>query len=124
MPAHTPVAVLVCFQGDGLMMTETNGKAVERRCCMTATGLMEILAGNLFDVFILNMTAKAVSLPKFMIVAYASNIPTCLIQARDDAYMLTNECSVLTKCDEFNSDPTTTSIRYKPPERRDKQMDR
>lgn len=78
------------------MRIETHDKVVESQWSMTPQGLMVILPGNSFYVFMLNMTAKTVNLPSFMIVVYASIAPACIIHARvDKSNMLTDDGSFL-----------------------------
>lgn len=67
--AHTHAAVLVSCRGGGLMATETHGNVFERRGSMNRRGVIDILPGNLFYVYIINMTTKPLTLPKLMIVA-------------------------------------------------------
>lgn len=57
---------------------------------------MDILPEKRFYVYISDMTSKLVNFPNFIMVAYASSAPTCIIHARDDElHMLTDECSLL-----------------------------
>lgn len=59
---------------------------------------MDILPGKPFYVYVVNMTAKPVDLPKLMIVACALNSPTCIIHVRDyEPHMFTYECSIPTQ---------------------------
>lgn len=91
---------------------------------MTAEGVTDILPGNPFYVYILNLTAKPVNLSKLMIVADASSSPTCIIHAKDnEPHILTDEFLMPTKCDNWNYDPTINAVRYRPPKRYNMQLD-
>lgn len=60
------------------MTIEIDGNVVEGRCSMTTWGLMDILPGKPFYVYVVNMMANPVNLPKFMkfmIVPFASSSP-------------------------------------------------
>lgn len=65
-------------------------------------------------VYIANMTAIPVQLPKFTLLAYASVAPTCIIRAiRDEPNMLEGRGTIPTQGDNFYSDPIVTSVFYK-----------
>lgn len=66
------------------MTIETHGNVARCRCSMNARDLTDILSWKPFYVYIVNMKAEPVNLPRFMIVAYASSASTYTIQARDD----------------------------------------
>lgn len=66
-----------------------------------------------FYVYILTMTDKPFNLPKFMIITYASSSSPCIIHVRDyKLHKLTDECSVATQCEKFNSDPKINAVQY------------
>lgn len=67
--AHRQAALLVRCRGAPRMKIETHRSVVEHRCPMTAQGLMDIVPGKPFYVYILYMTAKAVNFPKFVVVS-------------------------------------------------------
>lgn len=95
-------AVLVMCQGSGLRTIETHANIVQEQCTMTAQGLMDILLENPLHIYILIMTAGPVNWPRIMIVAYASNASKCIICAKgDEMHRLTDECSILTQCENF-----------------------
>lgn len=65
---------------------------------MDVRGLMDIQPGKPLYVYIVNMKAERVNLPKFMKVAYASTAPTCIIHASDDEpHIMTDEDPISTK---------------------------
>lgn len=89
---------------------------------MSARSLMDILAGKPFYVFIPNLTAKPVDLPKLMIVASASNARSSIVHARDvDPCITKVRGRALLQCNATNS---VHLVCYQSPERRDEQMDR
>lgn len=56
---------------------------------------MDLLHKNPFFVNIVNMTSKSVSMPSFMIIAYASSVPTFIIHTRGgEPDMLTDDGSI------------------------------
>lgn len=60
-----------------------------------------------------------------MIVANKSSAPTRIVHVRDEEpQMMTNESLLPTQCDKFNSNPPNNAVWFKPPERRNEQMDR
>lgn len=71
------------------------------------------------------MTSKPAKLPKFMIVAYASSAPKCIICMGDyEPHKFEEEGSTATKCTKFIPDRTVKPFCYKPPEGRDELVDR
>lgn len=63
---------------------------------MTARGLMNILVGMPFHVYIANLISKAFNLQKFIIVSSESSVPSCIIQARyDELPMLQHDTCVI-----------------------------
>lgn len=92
---------------------------------MAAQDLMGILSGKPIFVSILYMKANPVNLPKFMIFAYVSSAPACIMHSRDGhPYMLKHEGDVSARCNNGSTDITLNAVRYKPQECRDEQMDR
>lgn len=89
---------------------------------MNLRGVENILPGKPFYVNIMNFTPKPVNLLKFMIVAYASNAPKCVVHVRvDKLFTMGSGSQVVMQCDLKN---TVNAVHYKPPERRDNQVDR
>lgn len=85
---------------------------------MTARGLLDILNGMPFNVYIANLIALPINLQMFMIVAYASSVPTCIIHTRvDELHMLTDEFPIRMQLYKLSSNPTKNDAGYKPPER-------
>lgn len=106
------------------MTIETHSNDFERQCSMTAPGVTDPLPGKSFRVYIVTMTAKPVSLPKFMIVAYESSAPACIIHTiEDDPHMLIEECLIPMQCDKFRSDRTIRAVSYKQLGRLDEEVD-
>lgn len=68
----------------GLMKIETHHNAVEHRCSMTVGGLMDNIPGKPVYIYIGNLAARSINLPKVMIVGFASRGPTCIMYARDN----------------------------------------
>lgn len=91
---------------------------------MTAQGVMDILPGKPFYVYIFNMIARPANLPTFMIFHYALNAPICIIHAQDDVpHTLTDEGYAVTKHDNGSTYHTVKAVRYKGQERCDEQVD-
>lgn len=91
IPAHAQAAILVNCRGDGLVKIETNGHFAECRCSVKDEVQWAFYRGKLFYVYIVNVTAKPVHVLKFMIVAYAPSVPTCIMHANEDEpHMLTD----------------------------------
>lgn len=76
--------MLVRYRGAAFMANETHEDIVERRSSRTLRGLINILPDKPFYVYIANQTAKPKHLAKFLIVAAASNVLSCIIDAYDD----------------------------------------
>lgn len=93
MPKFTRAAVCIRCQGEGLLLVETHFNIIERRCSIPARGIMDILPAVSFYTHIANMLAKAVSLPKHIIVALATNASLALYM--DEATSLTQWMSSL-----------------------------
>lgn len=86
---------------------------------------MDIIPGKPFYSCIVNMATKPGELQKFIVVAYESRAPTCIINARyDEPHTVTDERPITTQCDRFDSGPTINAVRYKPPKRLEEQSDR
>lgn len=123
--AYLQAAVLMSVQETGLMTFETNRNIVERRCSMTVRSLMGILSGKPFYVSVETLTAKTVSSPKFVIAGNVSSAPTCNTHTRDDKpYVLKNEGTVWTQCNNGSTNPIVNAILFKPRESQDEPGDR
>lgn len=84
---------------------------------MTARGLVCILQGNPFYLYIANLTAKPAKVPKFVIVRCVPIGPTGIIHAREDTpCMMEDEGPTPKQSDIFKSHPTTNAVRHSPPE--------
>lgn len=59
IPAYSQAAVLVSSCGAGIMTIKTHTYVVERRCSMSARGLMDILPGKSIYVYSANHMAKS-----------------------------------------------------------------
>lgn len=117
--------VLMCSQGARLMVIETHGNVVKRWCFITAKGLMDIFAGKLSHVYIINMTEMAVNFPKYMIVVYAFSAPAYIIHVADDEmYMLKNEGLIPTQCNHGKLALRQISFCSKPQKQQDERVDR
>lgn len=76
---------------------------------------MDILPGKPVYVYIANLTAKSVNLPKCMIVATAYNAPQCIIIANDDeSCTMENEGQASMQSD---STISVHALHFKPRER-------
>lgn len=123
--AYMKVAVLFRCQEAGIIQIETHCNIIGLRCFMTERGLMHILPGKPFYLYITNLKAKQTNLPNDLIVPSASNAPTCIIHAQDDEpQMLKDKGRVMMQCDKSSTDPTVKEVRYKPFQRRKKQVNR
>lgn len=86
---------------------------------------MDILSSKPFFVYILNMKIKPVRSLKFMMFAYASRAPACVMHSRDEKpYMLKNEGYFAMELDDKSIDPILNVACYKPQEHCDGQVDR
>lgn len=81
---YMQAAIFVICQGAGLMIIETQRNIVERRCYMTARGLIDTLSGKLFYICIPNLTGTCNILQKCMTAASRSPGLTFSIHARDE----------------------------------------
>lgn len=70
--AYLKAAVLASCRVAGPTAVETHRNFVKRRCFMTERGLMNILHGKRSYLYIQNLTAKPVSLPKCMTIVTVS----------------------------------------------------
>lgn len=101
-------------QGTVLMTTDTFDNVIECQCSMTARGLMYILPVKLFYIYILNMIARPIKWPKFMIVGHASSVPACCIHARDnEPYIVKNEGSISLQGNHWSTYLTVNIVCYK-----------
>lgn len=72
-PPSTPATVSVRCFGQEVLIVRTQSRIVKRKCLTAASGAMEILPGVQFYIYIANLLAKAVSLPRNMRVAAETN---------------------------------------------------
>lgn len=79
-----PPAVGIICQKEGLLLVATDPNIIEQQCSVTASGIMNILLGVPFYIYIANMSAKSVLLPKHMMVASATNVATCTVHVQSD----------------------------------------
>lgn len=84
IPAAMHAAVLVNCQAAGFMTNGTQDNVFERRCFTTVRGLMDILSGKPFYIYVIKMTPETVSLLKVVIHACAKSPQTCIIHVRDN----------------------------------------
>lgn len=61
--------------GQGPLFMESHPNTVEWKCLTAARGVMKILPGVRFYIYIENLLAKAVSLPKHMTLTLANDAP-------------------------------------------------
>lgn len=76
--------VSVRYYGQVVLLLETLAVIVERRCSMAERGVKEILPVVLFYIFITNLLAKLVSLPKHMLATSAMDAFVHAIHAWSD----------------------------------------
>lgn len=89
IPAYLQAPGLLSSRKAGLMTVETHRNVVEHKFPLTTPGVMDILSSKPFYVYMANLTAKPVNFPKFMTVASASNVPSCIIHTGDDMPCMT-----------------------------------
>lgn len=82
------VAVLVKCQWEGHLFVVTQHMAARRRCSMVERQIIDILFGIPYCNCIANLSAKAGSLTRHMIIASATNAPPCLVHARGDELII------------------------------------
>lgn len=117
--------VLLSFEGTGIMKIKTHYNVVERQPSMTPGGLLNILPGKPLYVYMTNLAARPINLPKFKIVTFMSNGPTCNVPTRDnEPHMLKYKTQIPTQCDKMKADPTVNAICYKPFAHYDRQVGR
>lgn len=83
---------------------------------------MYILPGKQFYVYIDNLTAKRVNLPKFMIVTSASCASSCIIHELNDEQCMMESGVQASK--QRDSTSSVHAVHDKPPERPNEQVDR
>lgn len=64
------------------MFVETHPRMVEENCLKALRGLMEIILGLRFVIYIANLPAKALALPKYLTVTLAANVLPSIIHGR------------------------------------------
>lgn len=75
----------------------------------------------MFYVYVMDLRAKPLSLPKFTILAFPGNAPKCIIHARnDETCMMGSGSQVWTQCDLTS---TLEAFQYRTPGRREKEVD-
>lgn len=122
IPSYSHAAVLVSCRGAGLMTIETHRNGVEYGSSTTARDLMDILPGKLTLRLYGKPDCKAGEFAEFMIVASASNAPSCMIRAHDDEPCTTEDgCQTSTQCQSTN---WVHLAQYKLPDLRDEQVDK
>lgn len=92
-PIHTTtqaVVLLSCKWAEGLM-EESQCKVVEHWCPITARGLMIILPGKPFHVYIRRLMATLVNLSGFMKVPFPSISTVCIVHAGGNELYIGNE---------------------------------
>lgn len=83
-PPFTQATVGVKCYGQGLVLLKSHPIIVGRKCFMAACGVMQLLLGVMFYIDMENLLAKAVSLPKYVIVALETNALPHIIDAQSD----------------------------------------
>lgn len=122
--AHMQATVLVFFQGTAPMKIEMHCNIVGCKFSLSGRGLMQILPGKSFQEYNVNLMAKQVTLTKFMIVAIASNAPTCIVDTCDYESPSLDTRQENTKQGNKNEDEySINAVHYESPERRDEQVD-
>lgn len=99
IPTYLLDALLVRSRGAGVMAMETHRYVIERRCFMTACGLLGVLPLKPFYVYTENLKAESMKLPKIMNVTSASNASSCNIRAhKHEARITEREGQALRQC--------------------------
>lgn len=99
------------------MKIETHGNVDECQCSVTTRGLIDILLEKPFYAYIAKMRTKPVNLSKFMVVAYASSAPACIIPARlVKPHVLKQDRPISMQCNSFDSDFIINAGQYTPSE--------
>lgn len=65
-------------------VVEIHPNIIERQCLINERGIMDIFSGALFYIYIANMSAKALPLPKHTIVASLTKGLICIVNAWSD----------------------------------------
>lgn len=85
---------------------------------------MDILPGKMFNIYITQLTARPLKLPKLKVLANVSSLPTCIIHMQDDeSYVRKNRGHASKPWNSVSNDPTVNVICFKPQERWDEQVD-
>lgn len=106
------------------MKIEIHCNIDKRQCPKTAQGEMDIIAVKPFYELTSSMTARPVSFPRLMILAFASSATKSIIHAKGvEPHKLKEKNLMPMQSDKFNSDPIVTATQYEPPERSGEQMD-
>lgn len=74
----TQEAVEIC-QETKFKTIETHCNVTKPRCSMLAQGVMNIVPGVALYIYIMILMPSPANHPKFMIIASATNVPTCFI---------------------------------------------
>lgn len=77
---------------------------------MTTQGLMDILLGKLFQVYIMNLMGRAVNLPRFMTVACVSIAPTGIIHVLHEEHCTMSSVGLVSTQYDFKS--TVNTVHY------------
>lgn len=80
----TQAAINVKCHGECLQVVETHLNVIERRCSTTERRIRDVRSGILFYIYIANISAKAVSLPKHMIVPLQTNSTRYIVCTEND----------------------------------------
>lgn len=90
------------------MTVETPHNVVQHWYSMPTQGLLDILPGKPFFVYIAKFNGQIDELAEGHEVTYASNYPTCIIRSRDHGLQtFTDHCLIPTQWEKFNTDSTT-----------------
>lgn len=116
--ALSHAAVPVTCQELGLMIVENQPDLAQQSLAMTTRGIMDILPGAPFYVLVANMPARAVSVPKCMVVAPTNNDSPCIVHAwADETYgppQLNHESTMSSTCNTWSSMTSYDEARETP----------
>lgn len=105
------------------MEIEGDCNILESQWSVNAQGLVDIILGKLFYVYITISATKPVGVPKLFESAYLSNIPALIIHVRyNDLYMLKDADPVPTQCQKSDNNQTENIVYFKRPERHNEQV--
>lgn len=117
---YSQAAVIISCNTAGRKTVETHLNAFEHRFLLSVKGLMDILLGKQYYVYIMDLIATLVHLPKDIVVASASTDPKCITGAHDDE-SCTRGRQVLPQSELAN---TVIIVHFNPPKSRDDEVDR